>query len=86
MPSGQGGNRAMRLTGFVRTLFGLLPILGVAALGGGCDRGSQGPVDQGKQSEIRASKKAAHRQIQENAAKSQGPAARKGARRGVAGR
>jgi hypothetical protein len=79
----------MRLARIVRTL-GLVLVLGLIGSGGGCGSGSQGPADQDRQAQIKASKKATHRQIQEDA-KGQGVAAqqgamRKGARRGVPGR
>jgi hypothetical protein len=69
---------------YVRT-FGCLLVLGLAGFGGGCGLGSQAPVDQQREAQIKASKKAAHQQIQQEAAKQQG-ASRKGARRGVPGR
>jgi hypothetical protein len=79
----------MQLARSVRTL-GLLLLLGLAGSGGGCGLGSQAAVDQGRQEQIRESKKTAHRQRNEDSrkagesAKQQG-AMRRGARRGPAG-
>ena len=70
----------MRVARFVRTL-GLLLGLGLAGAGGGCGPGSQAPIDQGRQDQIRESKKSAHRQIREDGKKAQEEAKQKGATR-----
>jgi hypothetical protein len=74
---------------FVR-MFGLLLVLVLAGSGGGCGPGSSSPIPQEQSDRIKASKKTAHKSIQEDAKKGQGAAAgrgamRKGARRGAAG-
>ena len=80
----------MRVTRFVRRL-GLLLVLGLAGSGGGCGVGSEAPVDQDRENQIRESKKTAHRQITDeakqaqNEAKKQSGASRKAGRRGATG-
>jgi hypothetical protein len=56
----------MQLARFVRTL-GHLLVLGLAGFGGGCGPQSSAPISQEEGSQIKESKKQAHKQVTEDA-------------------
>jgi hypothetical protein len=56
----------MQLAPFVRTL-GLLLVLGLASFGGGCGPGTSAPTSQEEATQIKETKKKAHRQVKEDA-------------------
>jgi hypothetical protein len=79
----------MQLARFVRRSAVLL-VLGLAGFGGGCGSGSATPVDQERENQIKASKKAAHQDLKsdikkgQDALKQQGASRKDAHRRGAA--
>ena len=70
----------MQLARIVRTL-GLLLVLGLSGLGGGCGPGSPVPLDREESNQIKESKKNAHARLKEGAKKIQEDLEKQGAMR-----